>query len=86
MTTQPHPLSRLTTRTLSSLHQKISEKIGNDESVGTDADVHSTKDQDVEHETEAGVDDDEGGEHIDLYEVSCKVAEMVRIGSESDHT
>ena len=47
--------------------------------------MYGTKDQDVEHETEAGVDDDEGGEHIDLYEVSCKVAEMVRLGSESDH-
>ena len=31
------------------------------------------------------VDDDEGGEHVDLYEASYKVAEMVRIGSESDH-
>ena len=32
------------------------------------------------------VDEDEGGEHMDLYEASYKVAEMVRIGSESDHT
>jgi len=31
------------------------------------------------------VDEDEGGEHMDLYEASCKVADMVRIGSESDH-
>ena len=31
------------------------------------------------------VDEDEGGEHMDLYEVSCKAADMVRIGSESDH-
>ena len=33
-----------------------------------------------------GVDEDEGGEHMDLIEVPCKAAEMVRIGSESDHT
>ena len=32
------------------------------------------------------VDKDEGGEHMDLIEVPCKAAEMVRIGSESDHT
>ena len=31
------------------------------------------------------VDEDEGGEHMDLYEASYKVAEMVRIGRESDH-
>ena len=32
------------------------------------------------------VDEDEGGEHMDLYEASYKVAEMVSIRSESDHT
>ena len=31
------------------------------------------------------VDEDEGRENMDLYEASYKVAEMVRIGSESDH-
>ena len=31
------------------------------------------------------VDKDEGGEHMDPYEVSCKAADMVRIESEPDH-